>query len=281
MIRPLAKITEPFNANNVQHDFISNNGNPSSIRRLGRGTNDDTPTTLARPSQRARHAPYPLLGLLLALLLGGTSAEEYSQTWARTSTQINDQPPQIQEIFREAKQEFLGCVFSDSVCNSNEICFDDLVFGQCVSEDEATPARDESLERFPSLTDDEKALIAFELDDLDQKGFDWDDLYTQCILQNLHSFVQYNTEFEEAECALFLPTTPLDYTPDDYLEEDDDNDDEEPILDEESDGSDMAETIPEEYLEVLQALGRESDRRVVPKKIPRVSEPSQTIMGPS
>jgi hypothetical protein len=97
----------------------------------------------------------------------------------------------------------LGCLFSNDVCTQDEICFDDLILGRCISADLGI---DEDEELQP-LSSDDQSLLDAEVERLLEQGFRWDDPYTQCVLQTLiNSFQFYGLEYDTTLCkAAFLP----------------------------------------------------------------------------
>merc|ERR1712018_246737 len=97
----------------------------------------------------------------------------------------------------------LGCLFSNDVCTQDEICFDDLILGRCISADSEIDD-DEGLQ--PLSTDDQSFLDA-EVERLLEQGFRWDDSYTQCVLQTIiGSFRYYGLDYDTTLCkAAFLP----------------------------------------------------------------------------
>jgi len=97
----------------------------------------------------------------------------------------------------------LGCLFSNEVCNENEICFDDLILGRCVSDDSEIDAE----EGLQPLSTDDQSVLDNEVEQLLEQGFRWDDPYFQCVIQTLiGSFRYYGLEYDTTLCkAAFLP----------------------------------------------------------------------------
>merc|ERR1711997_692833 len=112
---------------------------------------------------------------------------EYESNKAAASTESNN----------------LGCLFSNEVCNEDEICFDDLILGRCISDDSEIDV-DEGLQ---PLSTDDQSVLDVEVERLLEQGFRWDDPYFQCVIQTLiGSFRYYGLEYDTTLCkAAFLP----------------------------------------------------------------------------
>merc|ERR1712244_131739 len=120
-----------------------------------------------------------------------------SDTFNQDLSRISDQEEEGKET------QLLGCLFSNEVCNEDEICFDDLILGRGISDDSEIDV-DEGLQ--PLSTDDQSVLDT-EVERLLEQGFRWDDPYFQCVIQTLiGSFRYYGLEYDTTLCkAAFLP----------------------------------------------------------------------------
>jgi receptor-type tyrosine-protein phosphatase N len=100
-----------------------------------------------------------------------------------------------------ARSGFVGCLFTDNLCNPEEVCFDDSVFGRCVS---ASSQNEDDLYRFEPLNDDESDFLEHELNQLKDEGFSWSDEYAQCIVQTALATVRFNSEFDSGLCRRLI-----------------------------------------------------------------------------
>jgi len=96
----------------------------------------------------------------------------------------------------QLNSENVGCLFSDQVCNDEEICFNDLVFGRCIS----TSSSDEDLTRFQWLSEPELGQLEVEMDRVFGLGFSWPDLYTQCTFQTLLHCIKNSHPYTRGTC---------------------------------------------------------------------------------
>lgn len=125
-------------------------------------------------------------------------------------------------LLAQAADDRLGCLFSDEVCDDDETCFDDTIFGQCVSQE-----LPEEIIRVPNekLTDADRALVLAVLESLDANGFEWRDPYTQCTLRNILRTIQFNGVFDERDCDILAEAAPSGtVVNDEFIDEQDSND---------------------------------------------------------
>merc|ERR1712226_895269 len=104
----------------------------------------------------------------------------------------------------DENKNFLGCLYANDVCTQDEICFDDLILGRCIS----TNSEIDDNEGLQPLSTDDQSVLDAEVEQLLQdQGFGWNDPYTQCVLQTLiSSFRYYGLEYDTTLCkAAFLP----------------------------------------------------------------------------
>lgn len=90
----------------------------------------------------------------------------------------------------------VGCLFSDRVCDDEEICFNDLVFGRCIS----TSSEQEDLTRFPWLSSSELGLLEVEMSRVFGSGYTWPTPYAQCIFQTILHCIANSHEYSAETC---------------------------------------------------------------------------------
>ncbi|XP_037919651.1 receptor-type tyrosine-protein phosphatase N2 [Hermetia illucens] len=122
----------------------------------------------------------------------------------------------------------VGCLFVDSLCIDDvEWCFDDYVFGKCVSQ---ATVNEEEFDRSP-LTEEQSRSMAVMLEELQGAGLGWDHPFVQCRIQGALYSIRHNTPLPQNLCVnlapdpeIFDPQSPLAFvrfTPpsDDYADE--------------------------------------------------------------
>jgi len=124
--------------------------------------------------------------LLLLLLLPSLGLGHVKQ-------QHHELLPQLDE----PGQGNVGCLFSGLVCGENEICFNDLVLGRCVS----ASSSDEDLRRLGPLEGPPLGLLEAELARVFGLGFSWPDLYTQCVFQTLLHDIENRLSYSRQQCT--------------------------------------------------------------------------------
>lgn len=90
----------------------------------------------------------------------------------------------------------VGCLFSDSICDDEEICFNDLVFGRCIS----TSSQQEDLTRFPWLSTAELGLLEVEMSRVLGLGYSWSHPYAQCVFQTILHCIANSHEYSMETC---------------------------------------------------------------------------------
>jgi len=110
----------------------------------------------------------------------------------------------------------VGCLFSDLVCTSDEVCINDLVIGQCIS---ASNDNQDVARRGP-LEEPELGLLEAEMSRVFSLGYSWPDSYTQCVLQTLLYSLELRLPYDQQLCGYLLPSQPQD--PDDTDTQEDD-----------------------------------------------------------
>lgn len=88
-----------------------------------------------------------------------------------------------------AFEGLLGCKYDLSLCNQNEVCFNDDLFGQCWNGQGSVHTAFALPPGEDTLTDDKIVALEYTLDFLNRYQLDWRDYMTQCILSNIFSDV--------------------------------------------------------------------------------------------
>jgi len=118
----------------------------------------------------------------------------------------------------------VGCLFSDIVCTSNEVCFNDLVIGRCIS----ASSENQHVERLGPLEGPSLGLLEAEMSRVFGLGFSWPDTYTQCVFQTLIYNIQHRLPYTQDQCGSFLTAQRLisqkDIVDLDDIERDEDED---------------------------------------------------------
>jgi len=99
-------------------------------------------------------------------------------------------------------QGYLGCLQEHDLCNESEACYDDTLFGQCVSED-AILRGDLDL-AFDWITPDHLQVINDKLKELAHNNFKWRDPYTQCVLKTTLDSLKVGMDDDSSVCRLTL-----------------------------------------------------------------------------
>jgi len=84
-------------------------------------------------------------------------------------------------------QGLLGCKYDLNVCNQNEACFDDGLFGQCWDGEGSVRSAFALKSGVDGLADDKLIAIENTLDFLNRYHLNWRDYMTQCILSHILS----------------------------------------------------------------------------------------------
>lgn len=105
------------------------------------------------------------------------------------------------EITNDERQGFVGCLFTENLCNPDEVCYDDLAFGRCVSLENQDS---NDLYRFDTFSADASDFLELELNQLKESGLTWNDIYSQCIIQTALNAIRYNSEFDSSICNSFI-----------------------------------------------------------------------------
>jgi protein tyrosine phosphatase len=98
---------------------------------------------------------------------------------------FNEYPtvPESEIIF----EGLLGCKYDENVCNQNEACFDDGLFGQCWDGEGSIRSAFALESGVDGLTDDKLIAMENTLDFLNRYHLNWRDYMTQCILSHILS----------------------------------------------------------------------------------------------
>jgi protein tyrosine phosphatase len=81
----------------------------------------------------------------------------------------------------------LGCKYDANVCNENEACFDDGLFGQCWDGEGSERSAFALKSGVEGLTDDQFVAMENTIDFLNRYHLNWRDYMTQCILSHIFS----------------------------------------------------------------------------------------------
>jgi len=79
----------------------------------------------------------------------------------------------------------LGCRYDSNVCNENEACFDDGLFGQCWDGEGSVRKAFALKTGVDGLTDDKLIALEQTIDFLNRYHLNWRDYMTQCILSHI------------------------------------------------------------------------------------------------
>lgn len=91
--------------------------------------------------------------------------------------------PETEVVF----EGLLGCKYDINVCNQNEACFDDGLFGQCWNGEGSERSAFALKTGVNGLTDDKIIATEYTLDFLNRYNLNWRDYMTQCILSHILS----------------------------------------------------------------------------------------------
>jgi len=91
--------------------------------------------------------------------------------------------PETEIVF----EGLLGCKYDDNVCNENEVCFDDGLFGQCWNGEGSVPSAFALKTGVEELSEDKLIAVENTLDFLNRYQLNWRDYMTQCILSHIFS----------------------------------------------------------------------------------------------
>jgi len=101
---------------------------------------------------------------------------------------------------RQEEGGSVGCLFSGLVCTQNEICFNDLVIGQCVS----ASSDIQQVARLGPLEGPPLGLLEAEMSRVFGLGYSWPDIYTQCVFQTLLHNIQNRQPYSKQQCSHLL-----------------------------------------------------------------------------
>jgi len=116
----------------------------------------------------------------------------------------------------------VGCLFSGIVCKSDEVCFNDLVIGQCISASSDTV----DVARLGPLQGPELGLLEAEMSRVFGLGYSWPDTYSQCVFQTLLYTIQLRQPYDKQQCRHLLSAQQEDTDDTDAGEEDEEDSDE-------------------------------------------------------
>jgi len=113
-------------------------------------------------------------------IIQGAPTEKFDTHHKR---QINDNvfAPEQEVTF----EGLLGCKYDSDICNQNEACFDDELFGQCWNGEGSLRAAFALKNGINELTNDKIIALEHTLDFLKRYHLKWKDYMTQCILSHI------------------------------------------------------------------------------------------------
>lgn len=97
----------------------------------------------------------------------------------------------------------VGCSFVETLCEENEFCYDDGLFGRCESGSRLGAA---DLWR-PTLDTTGAKLLESELERLWAQGYRWRHVYSQCVVRSALSAIQHGRLYDPGFCARTLRST--------------------------------------------------------------------------
>jgi protein tyrosine phosphatase len=96
-----------------------------------------------------------------------------------------------------------GCLLDSTLCESEESCVQDGLFGQCYAS--MLPESVSPILLDEDLTLQQKALLRLELERLADEGLDWRHDRSQCILAYFKISVSYNLDYDTEFCSVRNP----------------------------------------------------------------------------
>ncbi|CAI5446471.1 unnamed protein product [Caenorhabditis angaria] len=94
-----------------------------------------------------------------------------------------------------------GCNLNDELCDNNEICVQDNVFGQCYSPESGQPTPT----ILGELDEEQAELLKLELERLAARDLDWTDEQTQCVLAYFKLSMYYGLQYDPDFCQVRKP----------------------------------------------------------------------------
>ncbi|PIO56772.1 hypothetical protein TELCIR_21827, partial [Teladorsagia circumcincta] len=93
------------------------------------------------------------------------------------------------------------CTLSDTLCEEDEYCFPDGVFGQCYSPNSGAPEPTV----IDHLDDTQLELLRLELTRLAKQGLEWPDQRAQCVLSYFKLSMYYGLQYDPDFCQVRNP----------------------------------------------------------------------------
>ncbi|CAF3988363.1 unnamed protein product [Rotaria sp. Silwood2] len=101
-------------------------------------------------------------------------------------------------------QGLLGCKFDSNVCNQDEACFDDELFGQCWDGKGSLRKAFDLKNTIDRITNDQLTALEYTIKFLNRYHLNWNDYLTQCILSSIltdyHKLNQYQLGLFYIDC---------------------------------------------------------------------------------
>ncbi|CAF1037550.1 unnamed protein product [Adineta ricciae] len=98
----------------------------------------------------------------------------------------------------------IGCKYDSNLCNNNEACFDDGLFGQCWDGEGSVRSAFALKSNVDELADDKLIALESTLDFLNRHYLNWRDYMTQCILSHIladtHQINQNRLDMSYDDC---------------------------------------------------------------------------------
>lgn len=94
-----------------------------------------------------------------------------------------------------------GCTLTDALCEGDEYCFQDGVFGQCYAPKIGTPTPTV----IDHLDDTQLELLRLEITRLANQGLEWQDQRSQCVLSYFKLSMYYGLQYDPDFCQVQNP----------------------------------------------------------------------------
>lgn len=105
-------------------------------------------------------------------------------------------------FYKDKKIQILGCSLDQELCDENESCIPDGLFGQCYSDSASVSP----LLIGEPLNEVQQEVLRAELERLAANGLDWPDATAQCVLAYFKLSVAYDLAYDPNFCNVRNPT---------------------------------------------------------------------------
>ncbi|CAG2114987.1 unnamed protein product, partial [Medioppia subpectinata] len=99
-----------------------------------------------------------------------------------------------------------GCLFSDELCDTLEVCLDDNAFGRCERVEDLSDGQTVATYQH-SLNDKTLRLLENEMQRLYVTGYRWDNEYTQCVVKQILYTHRLRIDYDPGLCSRLLHLT--------------------------------------------------------------------------